>query len=262
MVLTNVIWPAVFVNQEIWRFWFLVFGTILIEALIIRYSLKYTSRRSLLISTIGNLISGIIGTFVMLWAMLIWHWLTDWLIPTSAQWILTFIIMCFGSVVIEVIAINLIFHEKIKRIFIPLLIGNLLTYSFILSSMIFNFFDGPKVDRVEVVSYHPSPDQFKMNDTITIHISDGTISVPYDKKGQVIKSQSFLLTIPFSNIDDESRDLSMRSFDISYTIGFGVDSIMEIPIINLHDTLYIITDDGYREPRSIDTIMFVRKTHE
>jgi len=139
MNLLNVVWPAIYVYKEIWQFWFLVIVTIAIETITIRAMLKYSLQKSVLASVIGNIVSGFVGTFVMIWVMLIWHSIFDDIVPRATfdiiNWVATYILMCLGSVLIETLAIKLIFKDTIKRLFIPLLIGNALTYAFIAYSM-------------------------------------------------------------------------------------------------------------------------------
>jgi hypothetical protein len=135
MALLDMVWPAIYVYAELWRFWFLVIGTIVIEAFTIYYFLKFSIRKSLLVSLVGNFTSGLIGTFLMMWAMLAWHFVADRFMPQATfditNWIATYILMCVGSVFIETIIIKLLFKSSIKELFLPLLVGNLLTYGFI-----------------------------------------------------------------------------------------------------------------------------------
>ena len=129
------VWPAIYVYDEVWRFWFLVFATIIIETLTIMVILKYPIRKSFFVSLIGNFVSGLIGTFVMMYAMLFWHFVAVRFVPHATfdkiNWVATYILMCFGSVFIETLAIKLIFKDTINRLYFPLLLGNLLTYAFI-----------------------------------------------------------------------------------------------------------------------------------
>jgi len=91
-------------------------------------------------SLIGNLVSGFIGTFVMVFAMILWHFVVDSFLPHGTfdivNWIATFVLMFCGSVLIETLAIKLIYKEKIKRLFLPMMIGNLFSYIFILVAML------------------------------------------------------------------------------------------------------------------------------
>lgn len=164
MILLNMVWPAIYVYDEVWRFWFLVFATIVIETFTIMVMLKYSLKKSFLASVIGNLVSGLVGTFVMMWAMLFWHLLADNFVPNATfdiiNWVATYILMCFGSVFIETLTIKLIFKDTIKRLFIPLLIGNLLTYGFIAYVMVAKTGKDPKEKRTELVLYSPTPSRF------------------------------------------------------------------------------------------------------
>lgn len=124
-----------FVSRELWKFWYLVFATIAIEAITIMLMLKYPVLKSLAISIVGNVVSALAGTFLLMWVMLLWHFSADWIMPhgtfDTINWVATYLLMCLGSVLIEAFTIKFIFNETIKRVFIPLLIGNLLTYCFI-----------------------------------------------------------------------------------------------------------------------------------
>lgn len=135
MQFLNVIWPAVYVSQAFSEFWFIIFGTIAIELITIRYFLKTSWASSLVMSVVGNLVSGIIGTFIMTYGMFLWHLIADTLFFKATfnpiNWIMTFILMCLGSVILEALAVKIILKKNIKKIFIPLLIGNLMSYIFI-----------------------------------------------------------------------------------------------------------------------------------
>ena len=139
MQFLNVIWPAVYISQTISDFWFIIFGTISIELITIRYFLKTSWLKSFFISIVGNIVSGIIGTILMTYSMLLWHLVADTLFFKATfnpiNWIMTFVLMCFGSVLLEAFAVKLILKRNIKKIFIPLLIGNLLSYIFIAGIM-------------------------------------------------------------------------------------------------------------------------------
>ena len=137
--LANMAWPALYVSSELGKFWYLVFVTISIEAIALKILIKFSWTKSLVSSTIGNLVSGLVGTIIMIFMMVFWHALFDKLAPQATfdiiNWVATYILMCLGSVAIEVLAIKLIYKESFKRLFLPLFIGNLLTYVFIACSM-------------------------------------------------------------------------------------------------------------------------------
>jgi hypothetical protein len=138
--LLDMVWPAIYVSEKLTHFWFLVIGTVVIEMIVVKYYFNYSFLKSFVMSLIGNMVSGFIGTFVMMWAMLFWHLLADRFVPHATfdiiNWVATYVLMCFGSVLIETITLSLIYKIKIKRLFMPMLIGNLLTYIFIAIVMI------------------------------------------------------------------------------------------------------------------------------
>jgi hypothetical protein len=136
---SNMAWPALYVSSELGKFWYLVFVTISVEAFAIKTLIRFTWTKSIVVSIVGNLFSGIVGTFIMIFAMVFWHALFDKLVPQATfdiiNWVATYVLMCLGSVAIEVVAVKFIYKEPFKRLFLPLLIGNLLTYLFIASLM-------------------------------------------------------------------------------------------------------------------------------
>ncbi len=135
MNLLNVIWPALYVLESLWEFWYLVIGTVLIETVVIKYAFKLSWKKSAVMSLIGNVVSGLIGTCLMVFGMLFWHLVFDGLFSgatfSSINWVATFILMCLGSVFLEAFAVKIIYKEKMRRLFLPLLTGNFLSYLFI-----------------------------------------------------------------------------------------------------------------------------------
>lgn len=133
------VWPALYVSQTLWKFWFLVIGTIVIELFVIKYYLCFSWKKSFFASLIGNCVSGFIGTFIMTWAMLGWHIIVDPILNgtfNSFNWIATYILMCLGSVYLETHTVSLIYKEPAKKLFLPMLTGNFLSYAFIAIVMI------------------------------------------------------------------------------------------------------------------------------
>jgi hypothetical protein len=134
VVLLDMVWPALYVSETFWKFWFLVIGTIVIELFVIKYFLKFSWKKSFFVSLIGNCVSGFIGTFIMTFAMMFWHLIVDNFVHgtfNTINWIATYILMCLGSVFLETFTIKIIYKEPIKRLFLPMLTGNLLSYIFI-----------------------------------------------------------------------------------------------------------------------------------
>ena len=132
MILLDIVWPAIYVAGGLLQLWYSIIFTILIEGLVIYLLFKFSIGKSLLIATVGNLVSGLAGIFVMPVAMLLFHFVTDIFVSISTfgffNWIVTLMVMCFGSVIIEVLVIKLIWKLEFGKLFIALMIGNLLTY--------------------------------------------------------------------------------------------------------------------------------------
>ena len=134
MTLLDMVWPALYISATYQKFWFLVVGTIIIELFVIKYFLKFSWKKSFFISLIGNSVSGFIGTFIMMWLMLFWHAIADNFFDGTFSvfnWIATYVLMCLGSVLLETIAIKIIYKEPLKKLYIPMMVGNVLSYIFI-----------------------------------------------------------------------------------------------------------------------------------
>lgn len=136
LFLLNVVWPALYVSENLLHFWYLILVTVLIEALILKRFFEITTKQAFLYSIIGNIISGVAGTYILAFPMIAWHYAFDEVIPGATfgaiNWIATYILMFLGSVLIETLAIKLISKKKFKELILPLSIGNLLTYIFII----------------------------------------------------------------------------------------------------------------------------------
>jgi len=263
MILLNVVWPAIYVYDEVWRFWFLVLATIIIETFTIMAMLKYSLKKSFLASVIGNLVSGFVGTFVMMWAMLFWHLLADNFVFQSTfniiNWVATYILMCLGSVLIETLTIKLIFKDTIKRLFIPLLIGNLLTYSFIAYTMTTKTEKYPNKKRAEQVLYSPTPNNFKLLDSTRLSIFTATTEISYDKDDKILNT-NYVLKILFKKEKPENFQFQLRLVDNEYTGGIE-DGRKLIHLDKLTDTVRIVLeqknpdpDKGWTAPIITDTI--------
>ena len=132
MCLLNMIWPAIFVANGLAKLWYCIFFTIVIEWLLINLFLKCNWKQSFLMSAIGNTVSGLAGIHVLPFAMIFWHAAVDKILPHATfdiiNWYCTYILMCLGSVAIETLAVKLIFKMSFRKLFLPLLIGNFMTY--------------------------------------------------------------------------------------------------------------------------------------
>jgi len=127
----DIVWPAIYVADSHFHFWLLLVFGLFIEALIFFWVLKMPFRKALAISTIVNLISSTVGSFLMVLSMLGWHLVVDNFVNgTFAPFNLaaTLILMYFGSACIEALAIKIIWKYKFVTIIPIFLLGNLLSY--------------------------------------------------------------------------------------------------------------------------------------
>lgn len=268
MILWNIVWPAIYVYDEVWRFWFLVFATIVVETFTIMAMLKYSLKKSFIASVIGNLVSGLIGSFIMMWAMLLWHLAADRFVPQATfdiiNWIATYIIMCFGSVFIETITIKIFFKSTIKKIFFPLLVGNLLTYSFIAYSMIFKTDEDPNEKRTEQIEFIPSPNNFTLLDNTELSIFTAQTMISYDEDDKILNTD-YALEIPFKEEKPENSQFRLRFVDNGYDGGFRNEKKI-IFFYKLTDTIRILLEQknphpniGWTAPIITDTIHFIKQ---
>ncbi|GAA4275970.1 hypothetical protein [Aquimarina mytili] len=267
MISLNMIWPAIYVYDEIWRFWFLVFATITIETIAIKMILKYTWTKSFLSSIIGNLVSGLVGTFVMMWAMLFWHLIADNFVPNATfdiiNWIATYILMCLGSVFIETVTVSLIFKDSLKRLFIPLLVGNLMTYGFIAYTRTTKTNKDPDEAKTEEVFYKSIPNRFFLLDSTSLDIYSSKIDLSLDKNDQIL-NENYNLQIRFDKENPKHFQFELRYIDNEYAGGIQ-DGYKSIKLNELRDTINVILEQknpkkgvGWKEPIVTDTIKFIR----
>lgn len=129
----NIIWPALFVSGAIFSSWFLVIISIIIEGLLFPFFIKNISyAKGLFMSLVGNAFSAGLGTIVMMHAMIGWHFMFDSFLGgtfNTVNFIATWVLMCFGSALIELLALKLIFKYTARQLLAPALIGNIITYA-------------------------------------------------------------------------------------------------------------------------------------
>lgn len=144
----DMVWPALYVFATFWQFWYLVICTIVLELVVIRFFLKFSWKLSLKISIIGNFMSSVFGTFLMMFLMLFYHMFADLFIQgtfATFNLIATYVLMCVGSVILETIVAKAICKESFRKLFLPMLTGNLLSYALIAYVMLSdpdNYFKG------------------------------------------------------------------------------------------------------------------------
>jgi hypothetical protein len=125
-------WPAQLVTVKLLQHWYLGIAAAIIELYILGKFLKYSWKKSTIITLTGNVVSYFFGTLMMLYGMALWYKGVNFLIPHepfgTANWTITYILMCLGSVLLEARFIQMIYTVGFKQIFLPLLAGNALVY--------------------------------------------------------------------------------------------------------------------------------------
>lgn len=273
IVLLNMVWPALYVSETFWHFWFLVFGTVIIELFIIKFILKFSWTKSFIVSVLGNLISGFAGTFIMMWGMILWHMIADNFVPHATfdiiNWIATYIFMCLGSVFFETLAIKIIYKEKIRRLFLPMLTGNFLSYVFIAFVMITKTDKDRDEVKTEIINYLPNMQQFVLLDSSKMQIDTCSITVSYDKDGKRLndtKSKGYNLYIPFIKQPEGGFQFEFRIVGDKYAGGINENS-KNLHFIDLENEYRIVLEQknpdtafGWTRPIITDTLIFKQIT--
>lgn len=132
-MLLNFVWGGILVVESFARFWYIILATIVIEMVLIKLMTPHLWGKSLIISTVGNLVSGVIGTIVIGWASI----LVDVMFSSNAipSMIITWILMFAGSFGLEYLTVRWIFKDKSRALMWAVFSGNVLSYCFIVISM-------------------------------------------------------------------------------------------------------------------------------
>lgn len=139
VVYCNVIWPGMIIAGGILNTTYLPYLIIIsvaAEACCFYWFLKnITWQRAFWMSCIGNAASTLVGTLVMALFMLVWDFAFDTFLsgmPNLINTIATIVIMFLGSCFIEFLAIKYFFGYSFKQLWLPILIGNAVTYGLII----------------------------------------------------------------------------------------------------------------------------------
>jgi len=130
----DVIWPAIYVLDSYYRFWYLAILTVVVEAIAISKIVKINGKKAFLISLVANAFSATIALYICTFSMIGWHFIVDNFTRgtfNTFNEVATIIIMFILSVLLEGLVVKFIWKYKIKEIAISLSIGNLISYSVI-----------------------------------------------------------------------------------------------------------------------------------
>jgi hypothetical protein len=117
------------------KLWYSIFLTILVEWMLLQWMLHLPKGKSFLISLFGNIVAGLSGIFVMPFIMLFWHLMADFLFGGTfnfPNWVATYIMMCFGSVIIEALVVRIFWGISFKKLLVPMTIANSCSYLLLL----------------------------------------------------------------------------------------------------------------------------------
>ena len=180
------------------------------------------------------------------------------------NWVATYILMCLGSVLIVTITIKLIFKDTIKRLFLPLLIGNLLTYGFIAYTMATKTDKDPQEVRTEQVLYSPTPNNFILLDSTRLSIFTAKTEISYDNDDKILNT-GFPLEILFEKEKPENFQFELRLLGDKYAGGIE-EGRKIIRMDELKDTVRVVLEQknpdsnkGWTEPIITDTINFFKQ---
>jgi hypothetical protein len=203
-----------------------------------------------------------------MWAMLFWHLIIDRLTQATfanINWIATYILMCLGSVFFETLIIKIIYKEKIKRLFLPMLTGNLLSYAFIAFVMITKTDKDPDEVKTEIIKYLPNKQQFILLDSSKMQIDKCSVHVSYDKDGKILndtKSKGYNLYIPFTKQPKGGFQFEFRIVGDEYAGGINENS-KNFHFIALANEYKIVLEQknpdtvfGWTKPIVTDTLIF------
>lgn len=133
-IYADVVWPAVYIAAAFSHFWYLVFLTIIIEAVVLRLMLKVPVLKSVMMSIAANTVSSTFGLLLALYGMILWQGIVDSIFGTSSplnQKIGSLVIMFAMSVFFESVLVRIIWKYPVKKTFLCLSVGNFISYAII-----------------------------------------------------------------------------------------------------------------------------------
>lgn len=130
----NVIWPGMVVAQSIYSIIPLAIISVTIEGIIFYFFLKTAYLwDALCMSLVGNIASTLVGTAITSFFTLPINYFAYQLLGNFSPRIDTIISLSFmylGNCLLELLAIKGAYGYSIRQLFIPVLIGNFITYAF------------------------------------------------------------------------------------------------------------------------------------
>jgi hypothetical protein len=134
----NVIWPALYVADSHFRFWYVAVMGLFLEAGVLRFGLIPSIKKALLVSFVANAFSGTVGIYFLAFAMVGWHFVADNLVAGSFSFFnkaATISLMLIGSVLLETLAARVIWKYPLRKTLPLLILGNILSYGIIIADL-------------------------------------------------------------------------------------------------------------------------------
>jgi len=125
-VSANIVWPSLYILEGMLS-WYVILLGFVVEIIFVKYFLKETYLKSVLIAFIMNLISTVLGLILIPLSGLVGEIL---LIPFGTgtfhftHWLLSYILAILTNVVIEGLTVKFIFKNKFKKLFWWLFMAN------------------------------------------------------------------------------------------------------------------------------------------
>ena len=129
----NVIWPSLYIAKGMLSFKVIIAGLI-IELLFVKYFTKIVWKKALIIATLMNLVTAVLGIALIPLSGLASEFVFDFVFHAYdkfgigtfhwSHWLVSYILVVFINTFIESLFINLTLKFKIKKIFWWMLIAN------------------------------------------------------------------------------------------------------------------------------------------
>lgn len=266
--LLNVIWPAIYVHQTYWKFWYLILVTIFIEFIALQLTLGFSWKKAFSASLIGNLVSGLAGTPLLMFGMIGWHAIADPFLQGTfsyVNWAITYLFMCLGSVLIETTTVSLVYSINVKKLFPPMLIGNLLTYIIIAFFVTVSDKEDEFV-RKERVLFISDKEKFTLLDNTNLTIDTAYIETWYNKSNVRIDNAnpSYRLQIPFHQNKHDAHNIWFNILEEGKSSGIA-NNAQQIFVDSIKESYQIVMeqknpnpDIGWKEPIHRDSFKLIR----
>jgi hypothetical protein len=136
----DVVWPALYVADSHFRFWYVVIIGLILEAGVLRWRLIPDTKKAILVSLVVNAISATVGVYILAFGMLGWHLIVDNFVQgtfAAINQIATIVIMLIGSAFLEVLAARAIWKYPLRQTFPVFILGNILSYGVVVADLYF-----------------------------------------------------------------------------------------------------------------------------